>query len=997
MAQDKRKAQEQADPLHRVKQRRALLKAIGHAIPEEDVAPGTMGLALSGGGIRSATLALGLVQALARHGRLLDFDYCSTVSGGGYLGSWLGGLFLPPSARGPGAKSQEASDLLAPELATMREQTDFALRVLRDKSCETTTAFPPSWQGLAGLHPTAHHRHHGAADHAGHPPDIRHPVRWLREHSRYLAPNGASDYLAAAATMTRNWLAMLYVFVVPVALLALALVAVAWEARGMTGPLSLAWAGVAVVSFGGLATVLAYWFTEPLSQGDRPVVKGLVRWPTALVGSGQSARFASSLVGWATSIEVVLMAWLHRADLWQGADPPSGPLAMILGALAWADLGLLGLALLDCGTAQRALARAGRGHVHRAWSWACWALAGLLVPAGWLGAQLFSVQAQAGRVVAMDAMVAAVAGLMMLALVAGATAHGLALTKVDNRGEAYVADLRRTLSYWSSLSLRAMLVLGAVALVDTLGLLAYRGGAAWFGPWQGLAVALAPLSAWLIHKLPAWFGDGKGRFGVLLGRHVWTLALVVGVLLYGMVAVAVHVGVQWALFNGAPWQDAVGVPWRIAYAGGVLLALFVLTSLSTSFINLSSLHALYASRLTRAYIGSSNVNRLIFLRGRANGAGQHDIAQVNITETDRFDEIPVDVYQQTISAGPLHLINVTLNDTHGKEHSELLERDRKGVPLVFAPEGVFVEAKAQGVGQGWFYDWDALRRAGAESLSLGQLCAISGAAASTGMGGKTTLGGSLALSFANIRMGYWWDVGALLRRAARTGVRRAGVRGWAQLFGTYFYLWSEMTGDYARDQARVNLSDGGHFENSGAYELLRRRVRCIVVADNGEDPDYLFEDLDNLVRKARIDLGLSIVVALPEEVVALTGEAGRELFLNGTRQDWRARATAPGDPGFALLLEVYERGRSTPDGRDPDRLAGIMVWLKPRLSAGMPLDVAGYGGSHPSFPQETTGDQFFNEAQWESYRAMGYRMMDLLLSGEEHGDDLLRQINARAC
>ena len=48
-------------------------------------------LCFSGGGIRSATFGLGVVQSLAEHGLLDKFDYLSTVSGGGYLGSWLSG------------------------------------------------------------------------------------------------------------------------------------------------------------------------------------------------------------------------------------------------------------------------------------------------------------------------------------------------------------------------------------------------------------------------------------------------------------------------------------------------------------------------------------------------------------------------------------------------------------------------------------------------------------------------------------------------------------------------------------------------------------------------------------------------------------------------------------------------------------------------------------------------------------------------------------------
>src|SRR5262249_17367880 len=46
-------------------------------------------LALSGGGIRSACVALGVIQQLAEAKWLSEFNYLSTVSGGGYIGSWL--------------------------------------------------------------------------------------------------------------------------------------------------------------------------------------------------------------------------------------------------------------------------------------------------------------------------------------------------------------------------------------------------------------------------------------------------------------------------------------------------------------------------------------------------------------------------------------------------------------------------------------------------------------------------------------------------------------------------------------------------------------------------------------------------------------------------------------------------------------------------------------------------------------------------------------------
>jgi hypothetical protein len=54
------------------------------------------------------------------------------------------------------------------------------------------------------------------------------------------------------------------------------------------------------------------------------------------------------------------------------------------------------------------------------------------------------------------------------------------------------------------------------------------------------------------------------------------------------------------------------------------------------------------------------------------------------------------------------------------------------------------------------------------------------------------------------------------------------------------------------------LSDGGHFENLGLYEMVVRRCHTIVVSDAGSDPKGAFEDLGNAIRKIRVDLGIPI-------------------------------------------------------------------------------------------------------------------------------------------
>src|SRR5688500_15763325 len=79
-----------------------------------------VGLALSGGGIRSASFNLGFVQALMAKGKFREMDYLSTVSGGGYLGGFLGAQMAylrqaadeaKAAANGPGTESPPAASL----------------------------------------------------------------------------------------------------------------------------------------------------------------------------------------------------------------------------------------------------------------------------------------------------------------------------------------------------------------------------------------------------------------------------------------------------------------------------------------------------------------------------------------------------------------------------------------------------------------------------------------------------------------------------------------------------------------------------------------------------------------------------------------------------------------------------------------------------------------------------------------------------------------------
>jgi hypothetical protein len=148
--------------------------------------------------------------------------------------------------------------------------------------------------------------------------------------------------------------------------------------------------------------------------------------------------------------------------------------------------------------------------------------------------------------------------------------------------------------------------------------------------------------------------------------------------------------------------------------------------------------------------------------------------------------------------------------------------------------------------------------------------------------------------------------------------------------------------------------------------------------------------MENLLRKARIDLGLNITVASRTEVQTLIDVAGATLFLNTDNGDWRTSllerspvgANAPASQeAFCLLLKVKDCG-------DP-KWNGHILWMKPCLFRSVDEDVLGYGRRNPAFPQQSTLDQFFDEAQWESYRRLGFLAGERLLNTSAHGSGIL--------
>ena len=217
------------------------------------------GLALSGGGIRSATFCLGVVQVLQKHGLLLNFDYLSTVSGGGYLGAFLSCALgtespKPKSFKGTEAPASVTLEPLATEPVTARPA-----------SLETKPTAEPVPHIYDNARTTETFQRHGEQTESS-------LLRHMRNNSKYLLNGGLAAKLQITGLMVTGFLWNLFM-VVPIPIFAAVLVVWlkdwlwgtgALEADTLFPPLFDGFHGRFLLASGFCLVVL--WFILPLIQ-----------------------------------------------------------------------------------------------------------------------------------------------------------------------------------------------------------------------------------------------------------------------------------------------------------------------------------------------------------------------------------------------------------------------------------------------------------------------------------------------------------------------------------------------------------------------------------------------------------------------------------------------------------------------------------------------------------------------------------------------------------
>jgi hypothetical protein len=236
-------------------------------------------------------------------------------------------------------------------------------------------------------------------------------------------------------------------------------------------------------------------------------------------------------------------------------------------------------------------------------------------------------------------------------------------------------------------------------------------------------------------------------------------------------------------------------------------------------------------------------------------------------------------------------------------------------------------------------------------ITLGFAMSVSGAAVSPNMGYHSSGPVAFLMTLFNVRLGAW------LPNPGKCG---NGSQGRPYPRFAYSPLLYELLGKTNDTSPYVYLSDGGHFENLGLYEMVLRRCRYIVVVDAGSDPNCTLGDLGKAVRQIRTDLGIPIEF---------------EKIKIHSRKD----KPYGEEPAYCAVGTIHY---SHVDDKAED---GELLYIKPVFyeEGDEPIDSYEYAKRCSDFPHESTADQWFSESQFESYRALGYHIFEKIYASRE--------------
>ncbi len=855
------------------------------------------GLALSGGGIRSAAICLGVLQALARRGLLSKFQYVSAVSGGGYIASWLSAW----AYRDDGG-IQGVEQILGQRVA------------------------PSGGHGIRGNDP----RRDG---------EEAEPVRWLRRHVLYLSPRLGvldSDTWGLAVGYIRNLLLHLLV-VAPLlgALLGLPMITLLLlnEHEKLAQIISRvdaeqSWLPLALLILCAFLCRIGSLFalakkrpipSSSLSQAIKLLIfTGAAVLLTCAIALLRPNGFAMGTPRFhllPNSIEHFVFSAFGRS--WLGyCVLPSIPITIILRNI----IGPASFDALDERIETEGLLARTRESLSRVVAMAREPLKSILsilvggFITGLLCFWLSALESPLLQTADLSRWVIALGPLAwILVFGAGETIASAAYSKTyDDSHRASWAKTGgegvRAGTAWACLSLMSLWAndFFSFAIFDELG---FRVSFAAF-----LVIAL------LFYT----FKQFRRELSFVLFSVVALMLLT-------------------AITHAAIFSEQIGTT-QTLIRGTVLILMAIASSVFLSWIvsiNRYSLHSLYRDALARTFLGASRPSPRSRNRVPPMGCDPAEERQFQSRTATGSANIDSDdspllkwmlpnrrLTNQPTHRCPLLILNACLNAIANREQSGSLSREHS-----FTFSSLHVGSATTGYSDTKdYFVWTREK-----GITLAAAMAISGAAVSPRTGDSHWSLSSFLLTVANARLGAW--------------IGHPGSGGERKVDAPRFPFWNfllEFTGRNTDEDRWLHLSDGGHFDNLGVYELVRRGSPRIIAIDASCDPESSFDDLAKALRRCETELGVSFQ----------------------SIEDFRVGRTSPDGGVYAGAFLVHYIHRPQP---------GLLLYIKPgfdQSDAKFPLETLHYGRRSSEFPHEATVHQFFTAAQFEAYRELGEHIIE---------------------
>lgn len=997
-------------------------------------------LCFSGGGIRSATFALGLVESLASRNLLRRFDYLSTVSGGGYLGSWLSAWIR--------REQLERAERRLSELRSKTVRTQNEIAEIQTQEKEIYNSYQqPSADGVIEIERQLNDQR-AESNRRFNPATEPKQMQFLREYSNYITPKVgllSADTWTFVSIYLRNLLLNWLIFVPLIAAILIVpkvlLEAVkypTYSSYASYAPVLIPALTITLVITGSIVLFVVIHSLPSLTPTEyRP------RWTsdggvvvTAIVPLVVTAFLLTTLLHWRINtgrafFEMTPFVWPTR---WIMLAPAMIYVTLkVLISLAYTldyffkDFKKPNLATLRSLTDLKAY---------------------LATDIKLYRLKVFWHQLKIKNLIGV------VAATVLSSIIAVLLLRKFVFVVRDQNGFSYLGSVNPDVAaYYTTFAVPAILIFFTLATTIFVGMASRfesDGDREWFARFGAWTLIVS--TGWIVLNSVTFWGhvpfergyefikgltqDEKLDYTQLGGFLASIVGVVSGLLtLIGGFSgksqarettttsrftkflsvapqIAAVVFIAFLLANIAQladhFQDKVrdalvviaafsrvqfgfhlplifGTPYSLPF---YLICIFVLLFISIFMacllnVNKFSLHGAYRDRLVRAYLGASKERR------RADpftGFDDQDNFQLHRLKGQR----------------PFHVINATLNLVDGEK---LAWQNRKAATFTMTPlhcgswalygyrntneysrnrelgacEGVNACNKLDG-----HCDSVSNCRLPGKSLRIGTAMAISGAAVNPNMGYSSSPVVMFLMALFNIRLGWW--LGNTNRSGGETSPFDKLWVKWLNSIGRnkaddrYPYyskpspmiafgpLISETFGKTDSERKFINVSDGGHFDNLGLYEMVLRRCKYIILSDGTADNEFAFDDLANAIEKCEVDLGVEIEFV--GNAINIPNRYDREVAKSKTPKKKKRESM---NKRFALAHIKY------PENKSGDAGHGLLIYVKPTMLGDEPVELKHYARAAKNFPHQSTADQFYDEKQFEAYRQLGYFTMNSIL------------------